>query len=168
MLQRGRLLALGGATARTAEVGACLVLTQAGRHLTCVLAGDAAEAAGGVALLDARIVRFVDNGWAMQDAAALHIIRDEAHWGICDAGRSRWVPHHSALPYRLVELAQAEHRRLLGHLDHGRPWDVFKYVQLTYLAEEGFTGGRDRLAPPPGYGDVARTDRWYAMPPVRG
>ncbi len=72
------------------------------------------------------------------------------------------------MPYRLIELAQAEHGKLLGHLAGARPWDVFKYIQLVHLGEDGFTGGRDALCADPGYGDQVRPDRWYLSAPARG
>ena len=78
------------------------------------------------------------------------------------------MPHHSRLPYRLVDLAPAELARLTGHIDAARPWDIFKYIQLIYLGEDGFTGGRDVLQGADGYGDQVRTDRWYMAAPARG
>ena len=149
-------------------LASCLLLTQCGRHTTCVIAGDASEGGEGLRLLDARIVRFVDNGWSEQAAAELLVVRDGAHWGVCEPQRRWWVPHHSLRPYRLVELAAAERVKLIGHIADGRPWDVFKHVQLLYLAEPGFTGGRDALDGGPGYGDQVRPDRWYMAAPARG
>ena len=151
-----------------ASVASCLLLTQCGRHLTCVIAGDATEGPLGVRLLDTRIVRFVDNGWSELPAAELHVVRDGAEWGVCDPARRWWVPHHSRLPYRLVDLASSERGKLLGHIAGARPWDVFKYIQLIYLGEAGFTGGRDVLSAAPGYADQVRPDRWYLSAPARG
>ncbi|HAT10578.1 MAG TPA: hypothetical protein DCS97_08300 [Planctomycetes bacterium] len=168
MLSAEQLSLLQGITARARQVGACLVLTQGGNHLTCVVAQEAAVQGGDLVLRHTRIVRFVDNGWAVQAEAELQVVRDGAHWGVCDPARRWWVPHHSLLPYRLVDLAATEHVRLLGHLDESRPWDVFKHIQLLYLGEEGFGGGRDALTVPAGYGAVARPDRWYVTPAVRG
>ena len=88
--------------------------------------------------------------------------------GVCDAQHRWWVPHHSLRPYRLVDLAVAERVKLLGHIAAARPWDVFKYIQLVYLGEDGFTGGRDALTAPEGYGDQVRPDRWYLSAPARG
>ncbi len=158
----------GAATTRSPALTSCLLLTQCGQHLTCVIAGDAAEHVGGLRLLDATIVRFVDNGWSEQAAAELHVVRDGAHWGVCDPVRRWWVAHHSLLPYRMVELATAERAKLLAHIAGARPWDLFKYIQLVYLTEDGFTGGRDTLSGAPGYGDQVRPDRWYLSAPARG
>ena len=168
MLTNEQLAQAGCATMRAPSLASCLLLTQCGRHLTCVIAGDAVEGSTGLRLLDTHVVRFVDNGWSEQPAAELQVVRDDGQWGVCDAQRRWWVPHHSVLPYRLVELASAERLKLLGHIAEGRPWDVFKYVQLVYLGEEGFTGGRDALRAPVGYGDWVRTDRWYLSAPARG
>ena len=168
VLTHEQLVKAGSATMRVPSLASCLLLTQCGRHLTCIIAGDAAEGPAGLRLLDARVVRFVDNGWSEQQAAELNVVRDGEQWGVCDAPRRWWVPHHSILPYRLVELAAAERVKLLGHIAASRPWDVFKYVQLVYLGEEGFTGGRDLLHAPAGYGDQVRTDRWYLASPARG
>lgn len=153
---------------RAPAVTSCLLLTQCGRHLTCVIVGDAVAAPTGLVLADTRVVRFVDNGWSEQPAPELHVVRDDGLWGVCDAQRHWWVPHHSLLPFRLVELAKGEHARLIGHLTAARPWDVFKYIQLIYLGEDGFTGGRDALRAAAGYGDQMRPDRWYMAAPARG
>lgn len=163
-----QLARAGSATMRARSVASCLMLTQCGRHLTCIIAGDVAEGPLGLRLLDASIIRFVDNGWSALPAPALEVVRDEGQWGVCDPARRWWVPHHSHLPYRLVELAQAERGKLLDHIAGARPWDVFKYIQLVYLGEEGFTGGRDALCAAAGYGDQVRTDRWYLSAPARG
>lgn len=167
MLTAAQLSRAGSATTRAATVSSCLALTQCGRHLTCVIACDASAAVDGVALLEARVVRFVDNGWSEQAAPELRIVRDGGEWGVCDPERRWWVPHHSLVPYRLVELAPAEHARLIGHVESARPWDLFKYIQLIYLGEDGFSGGRDVLTAPAGYGDQARQDRWYMSPPAK-
>jgi len=163
-----QLTLAGAATMRAPSVASCLLLAQCGRHLTCVIAGDAAAGPRGVRLLDARIVRFFDNGWSELPAPELHVVRDGTEWGICDPEQRWWVPHHSLLPYRLVELAPAERSKLIGHITSGRPWDVFKYIQLVYLGEDGFTGGRDVLHAAAGYGDQVRTYRWYLSAPARG
>lgn len=168
MLTLEQLAEAGSATMRVPSVASCLLLTQCGRHLTCVIAGDAAEGPAGLRLLDTRVIRFVDNGWSEQPAAELHVVRDGGQWGVCDAQRRWWVPHHSLRPYRLVDLATAERVKLLGHIAAARPWDVFKYIQLVYLGEEGFTGGRDVLSAAEGYGDQVRPDRWYLSAPARG
>jgi hypothetical protein len=168
VLSAEQLARFQGATARAPQVHACLVLTQGGNHLTCVVAQEAAAQGEALILRHTRIVRFVDNGWAVQSEAELQVVRDGAHWGMCDPARRWWVPHHSQQPYRLVDLASPEHARLLAHLDGSRPWDAFKHIQLLYLGEEGFGGGRDALTVPPGYGAVARPDRWYITPAVRG
>lgn len=161
VLTAAQLDKAGSATTRASRVSACLVLTQCDRHLSCVIAHDASAVADGVALLATRIVRFVDNGWSEQSAAELRIMRDGTQWGVCDPERRWWVPYHTLVPYRLVELAPAEHARLIGHIDQARPWDLFKYIQLVYLGEDGFSGGRDALTAPTGYGNQTRTDRWY-------
>ena len=163
-----QLAEAGSATMRVPSLTSCLLLTQCGRHLTCVIAGDAAEDPAGLRLLDTRVIRFVDNGWSEQPAAELHVVRDGAQWGVCDAQRRWWVPHHSLLPYRLVDLAPAERLKLLGHIAGARPWDVFKYIQLVYLGEDGFSGGRDALCAVEGYGDQVRPDRWYLSAPECG
>lgn len=152
---------------RAASVSSCLLLTQCGRHLTCVIARDASAAEDGVSLLDARVARFVDNGWSEQQAPELRVVRDGDQFGVCDPQRRWWVPHHSLVPYRMVELAPAEHARLVGHVAAARPWDLFKYIQLVYLGEDGFSGGRDVLTAPAGYGDQVRQDRWYMSPPAK-
>ena len=168
MLTLEQLAEAGSATMRAPLVTSCLLLTQCGRHLTCVIAGDAAEGPAGLRLFDTRVIRFVDNGWSEQPAAELHVVRDGGQWGVCDAQRRWWVPHHSVRPYRLVDLAMAERVKLLEHIAAARPWDVFKYIQLVYLGEDGFTGGRDVLSAAEGYGDQVRPDRWYLSAPARG
>jgi hypothetical protein len=168
VITAAQLDAIGGATAAVPRLSGCLLLTQCAPHLTCVLANDAAAADGMVVLSAARLVRFVDSGWSSDDQPELRILRDGEAWGVCAPDRRWWVPHHSRVPYRLVNLAADELARLTGHLDAGRPWDLFKHIQLLYLAEPGFTGGRDRLQGPPGYGALARPDRWYLTLPVRG
>lgn len=167
VLTAAQLAKAGSATTRAATVSACLVLTQSGRHMSCIIAHDASVAVDGVALLAARVVRFVDNGWSEQAAPELRVVRDGSQWGVCDPERRWWVPHHSQLPYCLVELAPAEHARLIGHIDQARPWDLFKYIQLVYLGEDGFSGGRDVLTAPAGYGDQIRQDRWYMNAPAK-
>ncbi len=168
MLTLDQLARAGSATMRASSVASCLLLTQCGRHLTCVIAGDVSEGPAGLRLLDTTIVRFVDNGWSELPAPVLDVVRDEGQWGVCDPARRWWVPHHSLLPYRLVEMASAERSKMLAHIAGARPWDVFKYIQLVYLGEDGFTGGRDMLGAAVGYGDQVRPDRWYLSAPARG
>jgi len=156
------------ATMRPSRISSCLLLTQCGRHTTCVVAADVGDSPDGVALRTVRIVRFVDNGWAEQSEPELRIVRDGAEFGVCDPQRRWWVPNHGSVPFRLVELSLLEHARVSEHLEAARPWDLFKYIQLLYLTEDGFTGGRDALAAPAGYGSIIRTDRWYVTPAVRG
>lgn len=167
MLTAAQLAKAGSATTRATSVSACLVLTQCDRHLSCVIAHDASVAVDGVALLATRVARFVSNGWSEQSAPELRIVRDGEHWGVCDPERRWWVPYHTLVPYRLVELAPAEHARLIAHIDAARPWDLFKYIQLVYLGEDGFSGGRDVLTAPTGYGNQTRMDRWYMNAPAR-
>ena len=156
------------ATKRPGALSACLLLTQCGRHTTCVVAADTIDSPDGVALRSTRIVRFVDNGWAEQAEPELRVVRDGAEFGVCDPQRRWWVPNHGTVPFRLVELSPSEHLRVCDHLDAARPWDLFKHIQLLYLVEDGFTGGRDALAGPAGYGTIVRPDRWYITPAVRG
>ena len=132
---------------------------------------DARDAKAQVILLRAALDAMSQGGdvkAAVDDALAeLRIVRDGTAWGVCDPERRWWVPHHSLAPYRLVELAAAEHARLVGHVEAARPWDLFKYIQLIYLGEDGFSGGRDVLTAPAGYGDQVRQDRWYMSPPAK-
>jgi hypothetical protein len=168
MLSREQLAAIGVMTTASRSLSACLLLTQCGRHTTCVIAAGVAQVADGVELAEARVVRFVDHGWSVRPGSALLVVRDGAEFGVCDSERRWWVPNHSQVPFRALELSPAEHARLLGHIATPRPWDLFKYVQLTYLSEPGFTGGRDALAGPAGYGAVVRDDRWYVTLDERG